>query len=272
MYCLDLQGNELYHLNTRNSGLQNDIILDIIEKDGQLWLATDGGGINILDKKSRTVSSIQHIPGDNGSLPVNSITCLYTDPGNNIWAGSVRGGMFGIKEVDIKTYKDVPLNHPNGLSEKTVISLYEDETGILWIGTDGGGINSYHPRQNRFKHYATTYGEKVVSITPYSEEELMVSFFCNGLYLFNKKQGNTGLSPSSIQKPTNWNAPAVIRLWLTGPLTTKSAYYPGTYTSTTSIKNIYTGHHRRKSPVSSSPTTHLRLRFIHVPDTGKQNL
>jgi len=189
LYCLDLQGNELYHLNTRNSGLQNDIILDIIEKDGQLWLATDGGGINILDKKSRTVSSIQHIPGDNGSLPVNSITCLYTDPGNNIWAGSVRGGMFGIKEVDIKTYKDVPLNHPNGLSEKTVISLYEDETGILWIGTDGGGINSYHPRQNRFKHYATTYGEKVVSITPYSEEELMVSFFCNGLYLFNKKTG-----------------------------------------------------------------------------------
>ena len=99
LYCLDLQGNELYHLNTRNSGLQNDIILDIIEKDGQLWLATDGGGINILDKKSRTVSSIQHIPRDNGSLPVNSITCLYTDPGNNIWAGSVRGGMFGIKEV-----------------------------------------------------------------------------------------------------------------------------------------------------------------------------
>ncbi len=189
LYCLDLQGNELFHLNTRNSGLQNDIILDIIEKDGKLWLATDGGGINILDKNKRTISSIQHIPGDNGSLPVNSITCLYIDQANNVWAGSVRGGMFGIKEVDIKTYKDVPLNNPNGLSDKTVISLFEDEKGILWIGTDGGGINSYNPYQNKFKHYGSTYGEKVVSITPYSKEELMVSFFCNGIYLFNKKTG-----------------------------------------------------------------------------------
>lgn len=189
LYCLDLQGNELFHLNTRNSELKNDIILDIVEKDGKLWLATDGGGINILDMKDLSISSIQHIPGDNGSLPVNSITCLYIDPGDNMWAGSVRGGMFGIKEVDIKTYKDVPLNNPNGLSDKTVISFFEDKDGTLWIGTDGGGINSYHPEQNSFTHYASTYGEKVVSVTPYSEEELMVSFFCNGIYLFNKKTG-----------------------------------------------------------------------------------
>ena len=76
---------------------------------------------------------------DDGERPV--LSCFFIE--------QIESVAFGIKEVDIKTYKDVPLNHPNGLSEKTVISLYEDETGILWIGTDGGGINSYHPRQNR---------------------------------------------------------------------------------------------------------------------------
>lgn len=190
LYCLDYRGNELYHLNSRNSGLQNDIILDIAERDGKLWLATDGGGINILDVNDLSFSSIQHVPGDNGSLPVNSITCLYVDRGKNMWAGSVRGGMFGIKEVDIKTYKDVPLNNPSGLSDKTVISLFEDKKGILWIGTDGGGINSYDPFKNSFRHYASTYGKKVVSVTEYSEKELMVSFFCDGVYLFDKLTGD----------------------------------------------------------------------------------
>lgn len=190
LYCLDYRGNELYHLNSGNSELNNDIILDIAERDGKLWLATDGGGINILDMNDLTFSHIRHIPGDQGSLPVNSITCLYIDRGNNVWAGSVRGGMFGIKEVYIKTYKDVPLGNSNGLSDKTVISLFQDRGGVLWIGTDGGGINRYHPWQNHFTHYASTYGKKVVSVTDYSEEELMLSFFSEGIYLFNKKTGD----------------------------------------------------------------------------------
>ena len=41
------------------------------EKDGELWLATDGGGINI-NYKNKTVRAIMHLPGDRHSLPVNS--------------------------------------------------------------------------------------------------------------------------------------------------------------------------------------------------------
>lgn len=188
--CYDEYGKECYHITTQNSGLTNDVVLDIKEKDGKLWIATDGGGINIMDKNNPSdIFAIVHTPGDHSSIPVNSVKCLYPDNQGNIWAGTVRGGMIGIKEVFMKTYKDVPLNGTSGLSEKSVISIHEDSKGLLWIGTDGGGINRYNPNTDTFKHYPSTYGDKVVSITGYSDNELLVSLYTEGLFIFNKETG-----------------------------------------------------------------------------------
>ena len=185
--CYSKEGKRLFSLSTKNSGLNNDIIFDFLEKDNQLWIATDGGGINILDFQTMKFSHLKHISDDEQSLPNNSIYRLYKDQMDNIWIGSIHGGLFAIKKVFIKTYKDVPLNNPNGISERTVVSIFEDKETLLWIGTDGGGINSFDQKTNTFHHYPTTYGEKVTSITNFSENELLLSCFNKGVFTFNKR-------------------------------------------------------------------------------------
>lgn len=185
LYCYDFKGNMLKHYTTHNSKLSNNYILDIIEHKGELWLATDGGGISMLQLKTQTFSKMCHIAGDASSLPVNSIIVLYKDKNDNLWAGSVRGGVFCIKETYIKTYKDVALNNTNGLSEKAIITLSENQDGKIWIGTDGGGINLYDPRSDKFTHYASTYDDKVASIASLSATELLVSLYTKGLFIFN---------------------------------------------------------------------------------------
>lgn len=185
--CYSKEGKRLFSLSTKNSGLNNDIIFDFLEKDNQLWIATDGGGINILDFQTMKFSHLKHISDDEQSLPNNSIYRLYKDQMDNIWIGSIHGGLFAIKKVFIKTYKDVPLNNPNGVSERTVVSIFEDKDTLLWIGTDGGGINSFDQKTNTFHHYPTTYGEKVTSITEFSENELLLSCFNKGVFTFNKR-------------------------------------------------------------------------------------
>ena len=97
----------------------------------------------------------------------------------------MRGGVFSIKETYIKTYKDAILNDTHGLSEKSVISLYEEKDGKVWIGTDGGGINLYDPSTDKFTHFPSTYGDKVVSIAEVSESELMVSVANHMLPLYS---------------------------------------------------------------------------------------
>ena len=186
-YCYDRTGKMLKHYTKENSGLKNNYVLDMAEYNGNIWLATDGSGINLFTPRTFQFSQLQHIVGDYSSLPVNSITLLYKDMKDNLWAGSVRGGIFSIKETYIKTYKEAILNNTNGLSEQSVISLYEEKDGKVWIGTDGGGINLYDPSTDKFIHFPSTYGDKVVSIAEVSETELMVSLYTKGIFLFNKK-------------------------------------------------------------------------------------
>ena len=95
--------------------------------------------------------------------------------------------MFGIKKVFIKTYKDDSLINTQGISERTVVSIYEDKDTLLWIGTDGGGINAFDQKTAAFHHFPSTYGDKITSITNFSENELLVSCFNKGIYTFNKK-------------------------------------------------------------------------------------
>lgn len=186
-YCYDRTGKMLKHYTKENSGLKNNYVLDMAEYNGNIWLATDGSGINLFTPRTFQFSQLQHIVGDYSSLPVNSITLLYKDMKDNLWAGSVRGGIFSIKETYIKTYKEAILNNTNSLSEQSVISLYEEKDGKVWIGTDGGGINLYDPSTDKFIHFPSTYGDKVVSIAEVSETELMVSLYTKGIFLFNKK-------------------------------------------------------------------------------------
>ena len=170
--------------------LSNGIILDIKERDGKLWLATDGGGINVYDRTSGSVTVINYVPGKQSSLPTGSFWCLYNDPDNNIWAGSIRGGLIGLKEIFIQTYQDVRLNSSYGLSDKTVADMYEDKDGFIWLGTDGGGMNRLEPQTGQFRHYPSTYQSKIVSVISYGKTKLLYSCFGEGLFLFDKQTGS----------------------------------------------------------------------------------
>lgn len=182
-------GELLVEIDSDNTDLSNNIILDIEERDGQLWLATDGGGISVYDMENNSFQNINYVVGDRNSFPFSSVFCLYNDDNNNMWAGTVRGGLIGIKEVYMHSYVDAP-SGSNGLSDRSVQCLYEDEDGYIWIGTDGGGLTRLEPNSNRFKHYPSTFNLKVGSITGYSDDELLVFFYSKGLYLFNRKTGN----------------------------------------------------------------------------------
>lgn len=185
--CYNKDGKLLTTYNTRNSNLNNDIVLDITEWDKAIWLATDGGGVNIIYPDTRDVQILSN--RENRQFPANSVTCLC--PSNNhMWIGMVREGVLGAEKGFITTYTKAAQNPASGLSDKCPLCLWEDNDGRIWIGTDGGGINCFDPQTEHFTHYAQTLGEKIVSICPLSETELLASSFSKGIFRFNKKTGN----------------------------------------------------------------------------------
>lgn len=174
-----------------NSRLTNNIILALSEIEGRLWMATDGGGICLLDEHTRRVSSLRDIAAYRHlDLPGSSFTALSHDGRKTIWIGSVRHGAIAMKRAPIKQYGAVPLGRDNGLSQATVLGFVSNAEGNLWIGTDGGGVNFYNTRTDVFTHFRRTYGLKISSLCNFDAGHLLLSVYCRGLMLFDKRSGD----------------------------------------------------------------------------------
>ena len=64
----------------------------------------------------------------------------------------------GLNKYDgytMQVFRHDPYNN-NSLSVNDISTLYEDDKGIIWIGTNGGGLDAYNPKVNKFTHYTHT--------------------------------------------------------------------------------------------------------------------
>lgn len=188
--CYDSDGKLLASYTVQNSALSSDMVLCLAERNGELWIGTDGGGINVLRPQTGKITVLNHIPGrERHSLPSTSILCLYRDSYNNMWAGSVYGGLISIREVFAETYTETTIGNDDGLSGKVVQCLYRESDSRVWVGIDGGGINLFNPQTRKFTAYPTTLNDKIISICPYQSGRLLISAYSQGVYEFDPATG-----------------------------------------------------------------------------------
>lgn len=119
----------------------------------ELWIATDGGGINIFNEKTSKFSYINSGDGKR-SIASNAVLALYKDKRSRIWIGTYRGGL-----NIIDPYKSgfVNIKHETGnrnsLANNFVLSICEQDPENLWIGTDGGGVSLFNRKDNLFTNF-----------------------------------------------------------------------------------------------------------------------
>ena len=195
LVCFDARGNLLIDLRNKQKAIRADKIMDILEYRGALWLASDGEGVLVYSEEKRAIEKLNRQSDNANSLQVNSLLSLYADRFGTLWMGSVRNGLLAVRTIYVNTYGRAPLNSSLGLSEPTVLSFYEASNRELWIGTDGQGINRFDPVTQQFRHFPSTFGTKVTAITKWSERELLVSLYKDGLHLFDKQTGSLKAFP-----------------------------------------------------------------------------
>jgi ligand-binding sensor domain-containing protein len=121
---------------------------------GNLWIGTQGGGLNKFDRKTETFTRYQNQADNPKSLSENQVWSIYEDTDGNLWIGT-RGG--GLNKFDRKTetftrYQN-QADNPKSLSDNRVRSIYEDAEGNLWIGILGGGLNKFDRKTETFTRY-----------------------------------------------------------------------------------------------------------------------
>jgi len=111
----------------------SDVIISFFEdKEGTLWIGTNGGGLyNLRESKIITYTN------KNG-LSFNNVYGVFQDSQGRVWVGT-KG--HGVNYFDFEVNRFHTLTTRDGLSSDSVVSFTEDLSGALWFGTLGGGIN-----------------------------------------------------------------------------------------------------------------------------------
>ncbi len=87
---------------------------------------------------------------ENG-LSQNSATAILHDSQGFMWFGT-QDGLNRYDGYRLTVYQR-KTDDPHSLSDSYVASLYEDRNGVIWVGSNGGGLNRFDRAANRFSHY-----------------------------------------------------------------------------------------------------------------------
>lgn len=138
---------------------ENGFSSGLLDNKGNLWFASNGGGVFFFDGKTFT----NYTKKD--GLNSNQVFSIIEDNKNNLWYGTQNG----LTNYNGKRFEHIPLPYQDTTSvwldkvypvinPNAAHSLAVDQNDNIWIGTAGGGTYRYDGEY--FKSFLTRIGRK----------------------------------------------------------------------------------------------------------------
>lgn len=159
--------NTRYNYDEKNSAsISSDVCRSVFaDNSGVIWIGTDGRGLNKLSPRSQKFIHIRHEEKNPHSLNSDHVQCFYEDKDGILWLG-LTGGINKISSASLTngSYEFDFIKFPSGksgsLSESIVTSILDDNSGVLWIGTFGGGLVKHNKLGNSFEQFLPEPGNE----------------------------------------------------------------------------------------------------------------
>lgn len=197
IYYFNPQKDVLNHIDKTSTGirLNADVINNVYQADdGLIWIATDHGGINLVNKKESKVTYLLNREDDPKSLSQNSVV-LYKDDLGIMWAGTFKEGIsyYHKNIIRFPLYRHF-ISDPSSLNFEDVDKFVEDKQGNLWIGTNGGGLIYFNRKTNKYTQYKNNpqnsnslSNDIIVSMCIDHNQTLWIGTYFGGLDSFDGK-------------------------------------------------------------------------------------
>jgi diguanylate cyclase (GGDEF)-like protein len=146
----DPRTNEVRHLD----GLSHFWIYGITQVGPhEMWLATFGAGIDIVDPDTLAVK--EHLAPDAtlpNTLPGDRIGAMTRDRAGVVWVGTWGQGI-ARHDPATRAFRTIRYSptQPNGLSHPAAVRAMQMRDGTIWVGTNGNGVDVLDARYRRVR-------------------------------------------------------------------------------------------------------------------------
>lgn len=151
-----------FHHNTKDSSslTSNRIFCLSSDKEGNLWIGTEGGGLNLIEMKELKKDTIRfrhfvHSISISNSIASNIIYNIRQIEDGNVYVGTDEGLSIVIRkdsQYHFHNYPKINEGHKE-FKEHKVYSLAQDKNKDIWIGTFGDGLIHVKPNLESYVIY-----------------------------------------------------------------------------------------------------------------------
>ena len=129
------------------------------DKAGNLWMLAYSP-VAALVKYDRQAERFTEYPFGEGAVGV-PLSNILEDGQNGLWTASSRGLYHFDLQTGQFTYRfQRDETNPDSLGDNSVSSIYRDRAGVLWVGTETGGLSTLDFRQAQFGSYRHRPGNR----------------------------------------------------------------------------------------------------------------
>ncbi|HNO90604.1 MAG TPA: two-component regulator propeller domain-containing protein [bacterium] len=121
-----IKGDSIAHLQAPKSIPHNFINAIARDKNGNRWLATDGGLYREHHGRFERFM-------DESNFPLDKVMCLLEDRDGNLWFGTNGSGLNRLRDEKFITYTTL-----EGLKDNSANVVFEDSRARIWVGTEAG--------------------------------------------------------------------------------------------------------------------------------------
>lgn len=143
------------HVPGQSRSLSSNSILSILEdKRGNIWVGTDGGGLNCISASGGEIRHFWHT--EKPGIPSDAVLALMEDRSGKIWVGGYMG-IIALYDPDKDTWKMITpeCSFPGCTGKHDIRQIFEDSRGKVWIVANGHGLLRFDPDKQRWDSYTT---------------------------------------------------------------------------------------------------------------------
>lgn len=181
----------------KSFGTNSKKITDLFIDNNYLLIATEPGGLNRLDLKTKRFEYCLHSAGEANEMAVDFLLSIYKDWEGILYLGSRENGL-GIYNPKKDRFKNRlnTLNNNKFADNNLIVFVFEDSQGLIWTGIQGNGISAYNPLTNKSINYLnisnnanSLSNNNVICIAEDKNADIWIGTWLGGLNKFNRKSG-----------------------------------------------------------------------------------